>query len=293
MWVVCGLALSGSVGACGGEGDLDVGETLDGLTTTVFSDDFGDPTSLARWTIRNPDLATKLDVHTTTPGNLTVVPAAVTNNAWYSDFQAPFVFKPVTGNFVVETSVRVASTFAPANPAVAPTGAFNSAGVVVRDPASPSRTISGQQSWIMYNIGWQLDSFAREAKTTRRGGSSPSLSTLYLNKTPAGVFSARLRICRIGSSFRLYHLHPTETTWTEERVISTTQEMGNGAGVATPGVDATHLSFTRTDLPSTLQVGLIANAWGAPAQTRGQFDYIHLGAVSTVADCTAPILHPL
>jgi hypothetical protein len=63
--------------------------------------------------------------------------------------------------------------------------------------------------------------------------------------------------------------------------------------VPTPGVGNGAISFIRADLPATLQVGIIGNAWGAPFQTEAEYDYIHFGKAATAGDCTAPITSQL
>jgi hypothetical protein len=263
-----------------------------------LSDEFNDPSTLSSWQIANRDLATSLDIAVATPGNLTIVPRGLTRNAWYADDQAPFVYKSVTGNFVAEISVRIAS-IASSDPNASPIGQFNSGGFVVRDPSSAGRAGGsplsspiGHASWVMYNMGFQVNGFAREAKTTIPG-SAGSLSTLYLNATPSGVNSGRLRICRIGSTLHMYHMHAFETAWNEEALTRTTQRLGNGASMTTPGVSGGFVRFARADLPATLEVGVVGNAWGAPFQTRAEFDYIRFGAANQIADCTAAIATPL
>jgi hypothetical protein len=290
-----GLVAWVAAGACGGEEPLLTEDQS--AVVGPLSDDFMDASTLAGWTIMNRELTTSIDIDRTLPGRLTMIPRPILHNAWYSDAQAPFAYKLVTGNFVAEISVRVASTAAPMDPAIAPHGPFNSAGFVIRDPASANRSPTstyaapmGHASWLMYNMGFQLNGFAREAKTTLPSGDGgSSYSTLYLNATPPGVYSGRLRVCRIGSTFRMFHMQADEREWIEEQRAATTQLFGNGAGRPTPGVADGLIRFVRTDLPPVLQVGVVANAWAPPYQTEAQFDYIHFGAVATAADCTRPI----
>ena len=49
-------------------------------------------------------------------------------------------------------------------------------------------------------------------------------------------------------------------------------------------------SETRADLPSTLQVGMVVNAFDAPADLRAEFEFIRLlPAPNDVSACTAGV----
>ena len=171
-------------------------------------------------------------------------------SAWYMNGVAPLVFKQVTGDFVVETQATALERTDVTQPA---SQAYHSAGLLVRDPAS----MSGAQNWLMYNLGYQANNLGSEGKTTVN-----SNSTLYLI---AGHHTGRLRVCRIGALVRMYRRWPGENSWTLEH------------------------TFTRPDLPATLQAGMIVNAWQAPANLQARFDYVRYGQVQTAGDCVAPI----
>jgi hypothetical protein len=191
----------------------------------------------------------------------------VSHNHWYSDNQGPFLYTEVTGDFVAEVDVRVGRRD---DLSLAPRGSFASAGLLVRDPASAT----GQQRWVMYNVGHQGGGIAREAKTTRPGNGGASPSTLFLNTVIAGAGpTGKLRVCRVGSTLRFFHQHPGESDWIEEHFdAAATQVQPPGAGPTTPGVAGGLLRFERADLPATVQVGLMAGVWDAPLETLATYD---------------------
>lgn len=221
------------------------------------------------------------DVATVANGKLALSPIVTQHTHWYSDSHAPLLYVSVTGDFVAETDVVVGRR---TDIGLAPRGTFSAGGLVVRDGAS---TAPGNESWLMYNVGMQTGTAAREAKTTRKGAPD-SLSTLYLIET-GGVVTAKLRVCRLGSTFRFFHRMPNESAFVEEAYGNTTAPQGNGAGQATPGVvPGGVIRFDRPDLPSTLQVGLIAGHWEQTLETRAEFDYLRVKSAASVGDCSAP-----
>jgi hypothetical protein len=204
----------------------------------------------------------------------------VSQGGWYSDHVAPLLYVSVTGDFVAETDLIVGRRTDVSMP---PVGDYNQAGFVVRDPATTS---PGGARWIMYNMGFQQNSLAREAKTTRSSGGM-SLSTLYLTNTPAGAHAGKLRVCRLGSVVRMFHRHPGEGAFVEEAYDGTTNVLGNGSGDATPGVVVGGaIRFDRPDLGPTLQVGLMVGNWGPPFDVSASFDYLRVEPAASVADCT-------
>ena len=209
---------------------------------------------------------------------MTIVPQGELHNHWYSDSWGPFVFRQISGDFVAETLVFVGRN---TDMTASPPGQFSAAGFVLRDPASGPN----QQRWLMYNIGHQINTNARELKTTRPG--NPSLSTLYLTDTVGGSLQSELRICRRGPLFRFFHRQPGEISWIEEAQDASTVVNGNGAAEPTPGVvTGGVMQLIRPDLPTELQLGLIVGNWDAPFDVRGEFDYLRIQSISTDADCT-------
>lgn len=240
--------------------------------------EFSSSSELASLTDLYPSLHATLDVDVTTPGHLTMSPLSVAQTHWYSDSRGPLLYRQISGNFVAETRVQVGRA---SDINQIPSGGFSAGGFVIRDPASSP----GEERWVMYNVGHQTNSFAREAKTTRPG-SGASLSTLYLNTAPAGSNTVRLRVCRLGGEFRFYHRHASENDWVEEGFSGATQVQGNGSQEPTPGVVQNGvLRFSRPDMPAALQVGLLVGNWSAPFDLRADFDYLRFGSVNVASDC--------
>jgi regulation of enolase protein 1 (concanavalin A-like superfamily) len=264
------------------------------IADPTLSDEFNTASTLSNWSQLNSDLATTINIGSNVAGRLTAVAAPFFNNGWYGDNQGPLIYKNVTGDFVIEVYAREGRID---DVTAQPSGTFKQVGIVVKNPVSPARQIgtattlvlpAGQQNWIMYNMGMLLSQFGREVKTTR-AGNPESLSTLFMNDNPAGVRTARMRVCRVGSNFYFYHRFDNQADWTEEVLQSSTVVMGNGSSLPTPGLTSnaigTPLRFIRTDLPQTVQVGLIASNWDSPYNGRADFDYARFAAVSTQGDC--------
>jgi hypothetical protein len=227
-----------------------------------------------------PNLHDVLDVDTSATGRLALQPLPQSHTHWYSDSRAPLIAKIVNGNFVAETRVRLGTRTSMSQ---VPSGQFNAAGFVVRNPNSSA---PGNESWVMFNVGFQQGFFARETKTTRPMPGSSSLSTLFLSATPATTEDVRLRVCRLGSEFRFLHLMPGESAWSEDVYTMATTVNGNGAQQPTPGVSQGNpIRFVRADFPTSLQVGLLVGNWDAPYEARGEFDYLRIISVSSAQEC--------
>ena len=219
-----------------------------------LSDEFNDPSTLARWTVReeaegDPPATERVAI---ADGRLQLIPTA---GGWFGDWVGALLFKTVSGDFIVETHVTASSR---TNPDAAPGLPFNSGGLLVRDPAS----VPGDQSWIAHNVGYQSASVATEGKTT-----VSSQSMLFLVD---GIHHGRLRVCRIGDMFVLARQLDDESAWTE-----------------------TH-RFERPDLPAQLQVGMMANGWnstgadpdlGLTPDVDVSFDYVRFHLAADEGDC--------
>jgi hypothetical protein len=208
---------------------------------------------------------------------------------WYSDRSGPMAYTIVTGDFLAETRVRAVKAGAPTG---RPTGAFNSAGLLVRDPASGP----GTMRWAMFNIGMQEEFYGTEIKMTVPdfGGRNPhglagmkSRSTLWLTPVPDGIIEAELRLCRVGGELRFFHRLAGATGWTELQRTPQTTVQGNGSARPTAGVpDASGpMRFTRTGLPDTVQIGLIVNPGMPPSDGEGWFDGLRLTRITSADQC--------
>ncbi|MEL6870948.1 MAG: PASTA domain-containing protein [Pseudomonadota bacterium] len=225
-----------------------------GPAVDAFSDEF-DSNSLSDWTLRHqlestPAQYTVLDINQTNAGQLTIVP--LRTDGWFGANDAPLIFKNLTGNFAVWTRVNADSV---ATPGQAPASDFNSAGLMARNPAGAT----GPENYVMLNIGRQNNSIATgvgsETKTTVNSSSTRPLQT--------GSNQGDLILCRVGDQFISYRFLSGDSGWAE-----TTR-------------------FDRADLPSTLQVGMVVNAFSAPADLRATFEFIRLRPTpASDTDCT-------
>jgi len=225
-----------------------------GPAATGFSDEFNS-NSLNNWSLRHvvegtPAQYTTLDINQSTPGHLTIIPTLTPG--WFDDGDAPLVFKMLTGNFAVHIRVLADSVTNPGQP---PGSDFNSAGLLARNPAGAT----GPENYIMLNTGRQNATIptgvGSETKTTFN-----SNSTLFLDQ---GANSGELILCRIGDNFHSFRFLDGDAGWSRTDV------------------------FSRPDLPSTLQVGLVALGFGAPPDLRAEFDFIRLRPTpSIISDCT-------
>jgi len=214
-----------------------------GPASSGFSDEF-DTDRLSDWMLRHEVEGTAaqytvLDVGVTTPGSLTIIPSQTPG--WFADGDGPLIFKMLTGNFAVHTAVRAESV---GSPGQAPASNFNSAGLMARDPSGQS----GPENYIMLNVGTQNNGIpgrvGSETKTTAN-----SESELYLD---AGSNRGELVLCRVGDDFISFRFLEGDSGWIETN------------------------RFNRRDLPNSLQVGMVVNAFQAPADLRATFDFVRL-----------------
>lgn len=198
---------------------------IDGL-----SDEFNSAATLTDWTrvmtaeSWPADQLETYDINVTNPGFMTMMPYTVT---WYQDYRGPLTFKLVDGDFVA-TSRVIASNRANTG---APGRSFSLGGIMARTPrAITSGTwTAGGENYVFLSIGCggSAGAFQFEVKTTTN-----SVSTLIYTDTNDGG-EALIQTARIGQYF--IQLRKTVNgSWT------------------------VHQRYTRGDMPSTLQVGLVS-----------------------------------
>lgn len=207
----------------------------------ALSDEFDDAASLADWRRYYqvegwPDKMMNIDVSQTSPGHLFMEPTAC---AWYRSLNAPFLFKEVGGDFVVETRLRVSG-----KSSELPQRLFSLAGLFVRTPrhitaaCQDSTWTPGGENWLFLTIGVgdSLDRPQLEAKTTVNSAGFPQLCGSGCNVDTGWV---HLCITRINTNFMLDFRFPARQ-WQRYK------------------------TFNRPDMPDTLQVGLAAYTdWAA------------------------------
>ncbi|MCY1007737.1 hypothetical protein OV079_19705 [Nannocystis pusilla] len=192
----------------------------------ALDDEFEDPASLAGWQSFSraedwPDQAKQLDVATTSPGHLTFVPFT---SFWLYDYHAPFLFREVTGDFMVTTRVRVTGA-----ETEVPRRKYSLAGLMARAPHPEGSRAwkQGQEHWIFITTGTGDGDVPQiETKNTVR-----SKSRLQLSPGKSGW--VELRLVRRGATFLLLRRFEGEA-W----VLARRED--------------------KPDMPATLQVGPIA-----------------------------------
>jgi hypothetical protein len=156
---------------------------------------------------------------------------------WFQDGEALMVHQEVTGDFAVEAAVYARSTASPGSP---PNRTVHLGGLMARNGGT------GPENYVFAVVGYDENDLSVETKSTR-----DSVSTYEGPTWPNG--DAELRLCRSGAEFRLYKRTIGATTW----------ELAK--------------TYTRPDLPATLQVGPIAYALNQPDITV-RFDGVRFSA---------------
>lgn len=189
-----------------------------------LTDEFESPVSLAHWDSFEPaqgwpDHLRRAEVK---DGLLELEPWT---SGWYAEFHAPYLYREVTGNFLVTT--RIAANGLSTE---VPTATWSLAGLMVREPraVNPDTWEPRAENWLFITTGVadRVDQPVFESKTTVNSRSN-------LKLRPAKPGWAELGIARIGPTFLLL-VRQGEEPW---RI---------------------HERFYRMDLPRTVQVGLIA-----------------------------------
>lgn len=226
----------------------------------TLSDEFDDPASICGWTFRHEEEGEAaqfvlFDIDESNAGFATMIP---TPSGWYDDWAGPLFYKQVYGDFIVDAWVRADSLTNPGHP---PIHQFTSVGLLARNPNHGPAF----ENWVMVDLGYQAEVFGHEGKNTVE-----SESELY---TSAGAVEGQVRICRVGSVFRLARRFAGEATF------------------------VTVNEFVRDDLPAQLQVGAIINAWNGvnsspnftiEADLLATWDYVHFRPITSIDECALP-----
>ena len=218
-----GSSSSGDGSTSGDTGAQSTGELED--PWDALGHEFDDDDGLDAWSLLHelddaPEPYSLLQVE---DGTLVIEPEV---GGWYADWTGFFMFRELSGDFMIETDVVVTTqsgSGAPENP-------YNTAGLLLRDPDSAP----GSQTWMTYNVGMQDGELGTEAKLTIDSFS-------VLDVTP-GEASGVLRICRVGDSVHYARKLAGETDFT---VTDT---------------------YDDVPLPDTVQAGLMTTTWNATGQ---------------------------
>jgi hypothetical protein len=162
----------------------------------------------------------KFDIGGTQSGWMMMMPYTST---WYRDYRGVMTYKPVQGDFVVTTRLRVNRR----NGSGPPQSQFSLAGIMIRTPRNitPRTWRPGSENYVFLSLGSadQAGQYQFEVKTTTYSDSN-------LRTSPTNSGDAIIQVARIGSSLIL--LKNEGGTWT------------------------VHQRYNRPDFPKTLQVGL-------------------------------------
>jgi len=189
----------------------------------ALSDEFDNPASLDQWKRFSseeswPDRIETVDVSRSSPGNLTIVPDS---GAWWAGYHGVFLFKPVKGDFVLTTRLKVTG-----KSGGEPASIWTISGLLVRVPGN-LRVAAEQrkENWVylMTGRGPRIDRVI-DAKSTL-----DNLNAWDITPASAGWYD--LRIARLGPLLILL-ARPDGGEWTVRKRIF------------------------RPDFPETLQAGI-------------------------------------
>lgn len=223
----------GTVGIEQGNGQNEGGVNTfaDGLS--ALSDDFSNPDTLQQWEhVYKTEgwRANQLQRLNIKSGWLTMMPFSST---WYQDYRGVMMYKPVSGNFVVTTRLRVTG-----RTGGVPNSLYSLAGLMVRVPrnVTPQTWQRGGENYVFLSLGAanspRTNQF--EVKTTQNSDSQLQISNADSN-------FALLQVARVGSWFIM--LKKTSSGW------------------------SVHRRYTRPDFPAALQVGLTCYTdWNTASQ---------------------------
>lgn len=170
-----------------------------------------------------------LDVGTTRPGWLTMMPYTCT---WYEDYRGPLLFKEVTGDFVVTTSVEATNRAGTG----APNRLYSLAGIMIRAPRAitPATWTAGQEKYSFLSIGSANSpgTFQYEVKSTSNEDELPEYSRLEISNADCLCGNTIIQTSRIGN----YVIQIAKSSTGPWRVVN---------------------RYRRPDLPATLQVGFV------------------------------------
>ena len=237
----------GGPSAEGGAGS-DAGATNDAATDApsgpglaALSDDFGGATLSPGWSVLHPEL-----VGVSVQGGALRLEATA-DSLWFNASQGPLVHKTVSGDFMITSRVRARSAATPAQP---PAQTIHLGGLMARDPASAS------ENFVFIVVGRDENDISVETKNT-----VASVSTYTGPTWPSG--DAELRLCRVGSSFRMLKRDIAGGAWTDAA------------------------TFDRPDMPATLQVGAVMYAHTQAPDLAVSFDEVTFAPVTSLGDCSS------
>ncbi|WP_400194348.1 hypothetical protein [Hymenobacter sp. B81] len=195
----------------------------------TLSEEFSDATGLSRWKQFHeaegwPSMVARADIGRAAKGHLYLEP---TTSGWYADFHGAFMYKEITGDFLVTSRLKVTG-----KTTELPATTWSLAGLMVREArptVKPANWQPNGENWLFLTAGIAEPAGQPvfESKTTVN-----SRSNLKLRPAKAGW--VELGILRVRAAFVLLYRYEGEQQW------------------------QVHERFFRRDMPRTVQVGLNA-----------------------------------
>ncbi|MCA9520657.1 MAG: hypothetical protein KC609_06785 [Myxococcales bacterium] len=248
-----------------------------------LSDEFDDAATLLSWKRIYQvegwphDQLEGLDINSSRAGWLMMMPYSST---WYQDYRGVLMFKLVTGDFVVTTSVEVRNRAGNG----APGQLFSLGGIFVRRPrdtitqpsdwtaGNPQSNVPDGENYMFLSLGCANTpgTYQTEVKRTRN---SDSVLQIDLDVDPQtndhthNLGAALIRVARIGQYFIMMIRFPTDPVW---RI---------------------HRRYHHDLMPETLQVGITTYTdWNSVARVYPDNPFGHNISALPLDDSTTPDL---
>lgn len=167
------------------------------------------------------------NVNQTQPSRMVMQPYTST---WYANWRGPMVYKQITGNFAITTQIHI-SDLDDSDADDIPSSNYSLGGLMIRTPTGITNPetdwSSGIENYVFLSLGHGVGSQPQfEVKTTINGNSQLELTSSN------GYTTADIQIARINNAVITLLRLPNQD-W------------------------QVHRRFERTDMPDTLQVGLV------------------------------------
>ena len=203
----------------------------------LLNDEFDRPCSINDWNninITEGWNAEQLELHNinqTNDGVLTMMPYT---SSWYADYRGILLFKNISGNFILETTITATNKTASG----LPSSDYSLAGLMIRTPKTLTNGatgwVSGMENYVFLAMGWAATNHPScpgcpgphfEVKNTTNSNSNLNISTI-------GSQPVTIRMLRINGVILVLRRTP-----------------GNPFTV--------HARFNRQDMPDQVQVGMV------------------------------------
>lgn len=196
-----------------------------------LSDEFNSACSLSDWTNItqaegwDAEHFEVYDINESNVGELTLMPWT---SAWYADYRGGYLFKEISGNFVVTTQVHVTDRDGLFN---LPNSTYSLGGIMVRTPTGRTEVADwmlDQENYVFLSIGRGSSgsTFQYEVKNTTNGNSN-------LNLSPISTNVVNIRMVRKDNAILVLNQIPGQS-W------------------------QVHARYNRPDMPADMQIGFVS-----------------------------------